>query len=122
MEFYGFAATGAARAWLRSADLLGRPDQDLVEADVPGPGDRVGDRVADVGGLERRRFGEALADLFPDPLAEVVGQLGFDGAWLDDRRAHPARGELLPERLAEGADAVLGEVVDTRPRAGHPAG
>ena len=45
----------SSRSWARislgggSAHLLGRPDQDLVERDVPGAGHRVGDRVGDVG-------------------------------------------------------------------------
>lgn len=107
---------------LGSAFLLGRPDEGLVEADVPGPGDREGDRVGDVGGLEFVHAREALDRLLLDAVAEVVGELGVDGAGLDQRRADLAIGELLAEGLAESADPVLGQVVDAGAGAGDTAG
>ena len=57
-----------------------------------------------------------------DLLAHVIGQLGRHGARLDERDAQAAGGELLAQRLAERADAVLGEVVDARATAGAAAG
>ncbi len=52
----------------------------------------------------------------------VVGrQLGVHPARFDQRDAHVALGDLLAQRLAERAHAVLCEVVDARARPGHPA-
>ena len=44
----------------RSAVLLGRADQDLVDRHMARPRDDVGDRVCHVGGLQRLDAGEAL--------------------------------------------------------------
>ena len=52
----------------------------------------------------------------------VAGQLGGDGARLDQRHADVALGDLLAERLAERADGMLGGVVDPAVQARHPAG
>ena len=54
--------------------------------------------------------------------AQVVGELGRDRARLDERDAHVAARDLLAQRLAERADAVLGEVVDARAGARDPPG
>ena len=53
--------------------------------------------------------------------AHLLHELGDDRARLDERDAQVARRELLPQRLAEGADAVLGEVVDGRAAVGAAA-
>ena len=55
--------------------------------------------------------------LLADLRAQVVRELGLGRARLDQRGAHVARGDLLAQRLAEGADAVLGQVVDAAARA-----
>ena len=50
----------------------------------------------------------------------VAGQLGGGRAGLDQRDAHVALGDLLAQRLAERADAVLGQGVDAAAVAGRP--
>ena len=48
------------------------------------------------------------------------GELRCRRPGLNERDPHVPGGDLLPERLAEGTDAVLGGVVDTAVEAGHP--
>ena len=57
-----------------------------------------------------------------DLRSQVGGQLGVHRAGLDEGDADVPAGDLLAQRLAEGADAVLGEVVDPRALARHPPG
>ena len=52
----------------------------------------------------------------------MEGQLGGGGARLDQGDAHVTSGDLLAERLAEGADPELRGVVDPAVESGHPAG
>src|SRR5690349_21788623 len=52
--------------------LLSGPDQDLVDRDVPWPGDDVGDGVGDVRGVQPVHPGEALTDLLQDLRAVVA--------------------------------------------------
>ena len=49
-------------------------------------------------------------------------ELGGDRARLDQRDPHVALGDLLAQRLAERADAVLGQVVDARAESRRAAG
>jgi hypothetical protein len=99
--------------------LLGGADQDLVDGDVPRPGDDVDDRIGDVAGFH------PLPELGPDAVehlgAVMVGQLCRGGTRLDQGDAHVARGQLLAQRLTERADAVLSEAVHAVAAAGHPA-
>ncbi len=69
--------------------------------------------------LEPLDAAEALADLLQDLGPVVRGELGLDRARLDQRDAHVAAGDLLAQRLAERADAVLGQVVDAASRRGR---
>ena len=59
---------------------------------------------------------EALGDLLEHLRAVVAGELGGDGAGLDQRHADAERHALLAQRLRERADAELREVVDARRR------
>src|SRR6185295_8654026 len=103
------APTGAA--W-RSPDLLGGADEDLVDGDVPRARHHVGDRVGDVLGLEDVHVLEPFLDLLFDGGAVVPLQLGRHRSRLDQRDPYVAPRHLLAQRLAEGADPVLGRVVD----------
>src|SRR2546430_12603945 len=95
-----------------SAGLFGRAHQHLVDGHPTGPAHDVVDRVGDVGGFQPFRVAELLPDRGEDLGTVVPGQLGGDGARLDQRHAHVPAGHLLPKRLAERTDAVLGRVVD----------
>ena len=65
---------------------------------------------------------EALARRLHALRPHLLDELGDHRARLDERDAQVAGRELLPQRLAEGADAVLGEVVDGRAAVGAAAG
>src|SRR6516162_2279486 len=97
--------------WI-SALLLGRPDQDLVHRDAAGLRHGVADGLCDVLGLHdldpTELLGHALEDLWP----VVKCQLGGGRPGFDQRDPHVPRRDLLAQRLAEGAHAVLGGVVD----------
>jgi hypothetical protein len=86
---------------------------------VPRPGHDVADCVGDVFGLH------PLPELAPDALQDlgpvVAGQFRCRGARLDQADAHVAPGQFLPQRLAERADAELGQRVDTVAIARRPA-
>src|SRR4051794_5297875 len=92
--------------------LAGRADQDLVDADMLWLGDGVDDRVGDVVGVERAHLAERLPDDLLDLRAVVGDELGADGARLDERDPDVTLGDLLAQRLAEGADRPLGRAVD----------
>ena len=68
--------------------------------------------------MSPKRCSHLLLDL----RAVVEPQLGVDRPGLDQRHAHVAAGDLLAQRLAERAHAVLGQVVDAAAAAGDPPG
>ena len=95
-----FPSAGAAR---RSAHLARGPDQQLVDGDVLRRGDRVEDPArrcppSAAAPRPRRRLRDHLLDLRP----VVFGQLGGDGAGLDQRHPQPERrrspGAATPRR------------------------
>ena len=91
--------------------LLGGADEDLVDGDGARPGDDISDRVGDV--LCCHGLPELALDALKHLGSVMRSELGRRGTWLDQRdAAHVALGQLLAERLAEGADAVLGQAVD----------
>ena len=85
-------------------------------------GDDVGDRVGDVRRPAMRSIvAEAL--LRPSRISSRRWSASsvVDRAGLDERDAHVAARDLLAQRLAERADAVLREVVDARRRCARRA-
>src|SRR6185437_572979 len=97
-----------------SAGLAARANQHLVDAHVRRLADRVQNRVRDVLRRQWRNAGEDLLDLLAHLRSVVAWELGRDRPGLDQRDPHPEAHPLLAQRLREGADAELGEVVDAR--------
>src|SRR4051794_39943087 len=102
-----------------SALLLRGPHEQLVDGHVARSGDDELDRLRDVLGLESLDRAEALPHPLLDLRPVVRGELGRDRAGLDQGDAHVPTGDLLAQRLAEGAHGVLGGVVDPAAVAGH---
>src|ERR1700677_2252676 len=96
-----------------SALLFGRPDQDLVDGDAAGLGHGVADALRDVLRMHDLNATEGLRHALQDLGPVVEGELSSSGAGFDERDPHVAGGDLLTQRLAEGANAVLGGVVHT---------
>src|SRR6476469_9463831 len=92
--------------------LLRRTHQNLVDRHVSRSRHDVADDIGNVGRVHSLRAGETLRHLVPD-LRSIVGyQLGRHSARLDQGNAYVTSGDLLPQRLAERTDSVLGGVVD----------
>jgi acetyl-CoA carboxylase carboxyltransferase component len=113
----GMQRTLAAGAGLSL--LFGGADQHFVDGDVPRAGDDVGNRVGDVAGLHPLPELAAYALEYLGPV--VAGQFRRGRARLDQRDAYVPPGHLLAQRLAERADAELGQRVDAVAVAGRPA-
>ena len=94
----------------QTTHLLGRADEDLVDRHVTRSRDDVEDRVGDVLGAED--LVEAGRELVADLGADMADELALGRPRLDQRRAHVAAPDLLAQRFAEDADAVLGHLVD----------
>src|SRR5690349_24914629 len=95
-----------------SVRLLGRPDEHLVDGDASGPGDDVADRVGDVFGLQPFDVAEPLPDALQYLRAVVERELGRRSPRLNQGDPDVPLGDLLPQSLAERADAELRRVVD----------
>ena len=81
--------------------------------------DHEGDRVRDVLGRKRLDLAEVGREDVLEDLGPVVRrELSRDRARLEQADPHVALGDLLAERLGEGAEARLGEAVDGIHRVG----
>ena len=99
--------------------LLGRADQDFIDGDVAGTSHDVADRVGDVAGLHPD--GVLAAHRLDNLRPVVTQQLGRGRTRLNQRYPHVPLSQLLAHRLAEGADAMLGQRVDPVAKPGVPA-
>jgi hypothetical protein len=61
--------------------LFGGPDKDLVDGDLAGPGDNVGDGIGDR--VRWHGLTELIADALEDLRTIMAGQLGGGRPWLD---------------------------------------
>ena len=112
-----------ARSSADSAHLLRRAHQHLVDRHVARPRDDVGDRVGDVLGrqpLVGARSASAASRI--SGRRWCVTSSVATRARLHQRHAHVALGDLLAQRLAERADAVLGQLVHAAAGAHAAAG
>ena len=67
--------------------LFGRPNEDLVDGDMPWTGHDVFDRIGDVGCVESLNGAEALPYSLQDLRAIVARELGGDRSGLDERHS-----------------------------------
>ena len=73
-------------------------------------------------GQQRLDGGDLLAGGRLDVAGDVVDEFGVDGAGLDHADPHPVADQFLPQRLGEGVDAELRQVVDAAAGPRHPPG
>src|SRR5256884_209686 len=87
-------------------------DDELVDVDMEGPGEREEDAVGDVLGAERVDALVRLLRLVLVAAEADAGEVRLDEAGIDSREPDRATQQVLTERVGEAAHGVLGRDID----------
>src|SRR6266550_7281738 len=87
-------------------------DDELVDVDMEGPGEREEDAVGDVLGAERVDALVRLLRLLLVSAEANAGEVRLDEAGIDGRQPDRATQQVLTERVGEAANGVLGRDID----------
>src|SRR5256886_14035300 len=87
-------------------------DDELVDVDMEGPGEREEDAVGDVLGAERVDALVRLLRLLLVAAEANAGEVRLDEAGIDSREPDRATQQVLTERVGEAAHGVLGRDID----------